>query len=100
MSKIIIILICLFQFIDCKGQSDCKIKDGEHEADVKYYNPSTGTNRTYTLQVDVEDCEVTVIYFPKGGWLDGTHITPAAIDENGDAVVKDDKGRKFYIHID
>ena len=79
---------------------DCGFEDGDYEAVVKYYNPKTSHTAKYTLTVEVENCEVTIIHFPKGGWLDETHIEPAKLDENGNATVKDDKGRKWFIHID
>lgn len=85
---------------DSNSDNNCEISDGEHSSTVDYTNPTTGYNATYDLEVDVEDCEVTVIYFPKGGWLDNSHITPERLDDNGDAEVEDDRGRTFNVHID
>lgn len=79
---------------------DCELTDDTYDATVEYYNPSTGFRNTYSLEVEVENCEVTTIYFPKGGYLDQCHIYPAEIDEDGDATVKDEKGRIYYVHID
>ena len=80
--------------------SGCKYSDGTHSATVYYYNPETGTRSTYTLNVEVENCEITQIDFPNGGYLDDCHIEPTALDSNGEASIEDDKGRKFEVHID
>jgi len=85
---------------DSENSNDCKFEDGMHSATVDYFNPDTGHSATYSLDVEVEDCEVTVIYFPSGGWLDDSHISPAEIDEGGDAELQDEQGRTFSVHID
>jgi hypothetical protein len=85
---------------DSASASDCKFEDGSHSATVDYYNPETGHSATYDLTVEVEDCEVTTIYFPKGGWLDDSHISSASIDEDGNASIEDDQGRSFEVHLD
>jgi hypothetical protein len=82
-----------------QNESDCGIKDGNHGATVDYYNPDTGHEATYTLDVEVEDCHVVQINFPRGGWLDESHISPAEIDD-GHASIVDDEGREFEIEID
>jgi hypothetical protein len=82
-----------------ESESPCGVEDGTHSATVEYYNPDTDYSATYTLEVDVEDCEVTTIYFPKGGWLDDSHISPTEID-NRHASIEDDQGRTFEIDID
>lgn len=78
----------------------CGIEDGSHSATVDYYNPDTGHSATYDLEVEVEDCEVTTIHFPKGGWLDDSHISPEELDSDGNATLEDDEGRTFEVHID
>lgn len=80
--------------------TDCGFEDGTHSATVNYHNPETGHSATYDLEVDVEDCQVTTIYFPKGGWLDDSHISPSQLDDGGDAFLEDEKGRTFGVHID
>lgn len=80
--------------------SNCDIDDGTHSATVDYYNPKTGYSNTYTLDVEVEDCQVTTIYFDNGGYLDDSHIDAANINANGDASVEDDIGRSYDVHID
>ncbi len=36
----------------------------------------------------------------QGGWLDQHRISPAPIDEDGNAEVEDDRGRTFSVHVD
>lgn len=73
--------------------------DGEYCADVEYYNPYTGTDNNYTLTVEVEDCLLTVIHWPNGGWLDESHFSAPEIDENGEASFTSDKGYNYTISI-
>lgn len=80
-------------------QSDCGYADGSYSAEVDYYNPKTGFTNTYELDVEVEDCNVIEIDFPKGGWLDDSHIEPTAIDDDGNASIDDDRGRNFDVHL-
>ena len=80
--------------------SKCAIEDGTHSATIDSYNPDTRHSATYTLDVEVKDCQVVQIDFNNGGYLDGDHIDPADIDENGDASVEDDQGRSFEVHIE
>lgn len=85
---------------EIENDNGCKYADGTHSATVEYYNPETGTRSTYTLDVEVENCEVTVIYFPKGGWLDDSHITPDELDSYGSVTLYDDENREFEVQID
>lgn len=78
----------------------CGLEDGNHSATVDYYNPETGYMATYSLDVEVEGCEVTVIYFPKGGWLDSDHITPGELDEDGEVEIEGEEGKTYTVHID
>lgn len=73
--------------------------DGDYCADVEYYNRSTGTRRTYTLNVGVEDNEVYVIYWTNGGWSDEDHIDRAELDEDGYTETTSDKGYEYEIQI-
>lgn len=82
------------------SENRCGYEDGSHEATVEYYNPKTGTHSTYTLDVDVENCEIIQINFPKGGWLDDSHISPEELDSYGTATIEDDEGREFEIQIE
>lgn len=82
------------------SSSGCKFYDGTYSATVDYYNPETGYSQTYTLDVEVEDCEVVRIDFPNGGWLDSDHITPAELDEDGTCTVYGEDGKTYRIQID
>jgi len=82
------------------SSSGCKFEDGTYSATVDYYNPETGYSQTYTLDVEVEDCEVVQIDFPNGGWLDSDHITPAELNEDGNCTVDGEEGKTYEIQID
>lgn len=73
--------------------------DGTYCADVEYYNPDTGTRNSYTLNVEVENNEVTVIHWPNGGWLDDSHFSPEVLDSSGSCSFTSDKGYEYTIHI-
>src|SRR3569833_2759796 len=73
-------------------KNECGVEDGQHSATIDYYNPNTGYSATYTLNVEVENCQVIQIDFNNGGYLDGDHIDPTDIDEDGNASVEDDRG--------
>lgn len=85
---------------DNSANSNCGIDDGNHSASIDYYNPETGHQATYDLDVDVVDCEVTEINFNNGGWLDDSHFTPAELDSDGSCEIEDDRGRQYTVHID
>jgi hypothetical protein len=85
---------------DYTSSSGCKLEDGTYSATVDYYNPETGYSQTYTLDVEVENCEVIQIDFPNGGWLDSDHISPAELDEDGNCTIDGEEGRTYEIHID
>ncbi|MGB3008650.1 MAG: hypothetical protein WBC06_19195 [Chitinophagaceae bacterium] len=75
-------------------------EDGTYSANVEYYNPEADYSATYTLKVKVEDNEVVEIDFPKGGWLDEDHISPAELDEYGQTTVEGEDGKTYEIEID
>lgn len=87
----------LFSVNDTSG---CDIVDGTHTAHVHYYNPRTAFGAVYTLDVEVKDGKVIQINFPNGGWLDDSHVLPTQVDVNGKAILADDSGRVYKIHID
>jgi hypothetical protein len=72
--------------------------DGIYCAYVKYYNPSTGTKSIYTLNVEVENNQLIIIYFPNGGWLDSSHFQPKDISD-GNCTFKSDKGYWFTVKL-
>lgn len=77
----------------------CGYEDGTYSATVEYYNPDTDYSNTYSLDVKVEGCEVVQINFPKGGWLDSDHITPAVL-EDGKCTIEDENGRTYEVELD
>jgi len=80
--------------------NECNFEDGFYEATVNYYNPKTSHTATYTLDVDVVDCQVVQINFPNGGHLDEDHITAADIDNEGYAIVEGEEGKTYDIQIE
>ena len=83
-----------------KYSVDCKFEDGTYSATVDYNNPETGYSATYTLDVEVQDCQVVQINFPNDGYLDEDHISYADIDEDGNASVDGEDGKTYEIQID
>ena len=80
--------------------SPCKLSDGTYSASVDYSNSETGYSASYTLDVEVQDCQVVQINFPNDGYLDEDHISYADIDENGNASVDGEDGKSYEIQID
>lgn len=72
--------------------------DGTYCAEIDYYYAETGTSSTYTLEVEIENDELTKIYWPNGGWLDDTHFTPPDISE-GIANFTSDRGVDYTVRI-
>ena len=77
-----------------------EFEDGTYSATVDYYNPQTDYSATYTLDVEVENGVVMQINFPNGGYLDDDHITPEALDSNGECTIDGEDGKTYTIHID
>lgn len=77
-----------------------EVEDGTHSATVYYNNPQTGYSATYTLDVEVEDGQVVQIDFPNGGYSDSDHITPEALNSDGECTIYGDDGKTYSIHID
>jgi hypothetical protein len=75
-------------------------EDGTYTATVYYNNPVTSYSATYTLDVEVEDNEVTVIYFPNDGYLDYDHIWPEELDDDGYVMIYGEEGKTYEIQID
>jgi hypothetical protein len=72
--------------------------DGTWCADVEYYNPRTGTDNTYTLDVEVEDGELIQINWPNGGWLDESHFSPEDIS-SGECSFTSDEGYEYTVTL-
>ena len=83
-----------------ENNSCCKFDDGNYSATVDYNNSETGYSATYTLDVEVQDCQVIQINFPNDGYLDEDHISYADIDEDGRASVDGEDGKTYEIQID
>lgn len=81
------------------SRSGCRFEDETYSATVDYYNPETSYRHTYTLDIEVENCEVVQINFPNDGWLDNDHITPAKLDEDGSCTVDGEDGKTYEIQI-
>lgn len=120
--KFYFILTIFLVFISCKKESnDAYTSDAENEvqtlynednassseaysdgtycADIEYYNPETGTSSTYTLNVEVENNELSVIQWPNGGWLDSSHFSPEELDSNGSCSFSTYDGKQYDIQI-
>jgi hypothetical protein len=82
------------------NNSGCKFEEGNYSSTVDYNNPETGYSATYTLDVEVQDCQVVQINFPNDGYLDEDHISYADIDEDGRASVDGEDGKTYEIQID
>jgi hypothetical protein len=82
-----------------EGQTADGFEDGTYCAEVDYYNPNTGTNNTYTLEVEVQYNEVVKILFGNNGWLDSDHMTPQTLDENGECTITTDRNYEYAIKI-
>lgn len=80
--------------------SICDLEDGSYSATVDYNNPETGYSANYTLDVDVEDCQVVQINFPNDGYLDEDHISAGDLDQDGNASVYGEDGKTYEIEID
>lgn len=78
----------------------CGYDDGSYYATVDYHNPDTDYYAVYELMVEVSDCEVIIIYFPKGGWLDEDYIIPAELDEDGYCIVYGEDGKRYEVQLD
>jgi len=79
---------------------DGDIEDGTYTATVDYHNPTTGYSETYTLDVEVESREVTVIYFPNDKYLDDDHIYPSDLDDSGYVSIDGEEGKTYDVQID
>jgi hypothetical protein len=85
--------------VDIDEEQDEGYEDGTYTANVDYYNPETGYYATYTLEVEIIDNEVTVIYFPNDGYLDEDHIWPTALDSFGYASIDGENGKTYEVQI-
>ncbi len=73
-------------------------EDGIYCAEIDYYYSVTGTSSTYTLEVEIENNELTIIHWPNGGWLDDSHFSPPDISD-GEANFTSDRGVDYTVRI-
>jgi hypothetical protein len=78
----------------------CKFEDGTYSATVDYNNTKNGYSSTYTLDVEVQGCQIVQINFLNDGYLDDDHISYADINEDGNASVDGEDGKTYEIQID
>jgi hypothetical protein len=111
--KLLILLLFVISLSSCKKSNaanynydnsvDSTIEDnypdGTYCANIDYYNPDTGTRNTYTLNVEVESHEVTVIQWSNGGWLDSSHFSPEELDSSGSCSFTTFDGKQYDVQI-
>ena len=112
--KVILWILIVIFVLSCLDECSCKNRNTESEsiydstsesypndtycADVNYYNPDTGYQDTYKLNVDVLDGMVVKIWFSKG-WLDSDQFTPVSLDVNGNCSITTFDGKQFNVTI-
>lgn len=82
------------RYLDATGD----YPDGTYCAEVEYYNPNTGTRRSYDLDVEVQNGDLAQIDWPNGGWLDSTHFSPESIS-SGEVSFRSDKGYRYTVTL-
>jgi hypothetical protein len=75
--------------VENESFSSCQFEDGTYSANVDYNNPETGYSATYTLDVEVQDCQLIQINFPNDGYLDEDHISMATLTNMVIQVLKE-----------
>ncbi len=105
LKSLLIVFIMLF---GCSQNKTGKSSDGTNEefypdgtycADVTYYNPNTQRQNEYTLNVEVENGQLTKILWSNGGWLDVSHFTSPSVSSSGDCSFTSDKGYQYTVSI-
>lgn len=81
------------------SDDDFQYDNGKYCAEVTYYNPNTNTRRTYILNVEVNEKELTKIYWPNGGWLDESHFNPPSVSTQGTCSFSSDRGNGYEVSI-
>ena len=72
---------------DSKTTNKDRYEDGTYCAEVDYHNSATGTNSTYTLEVEIENNELTVIHWPNKGWLNISPFTSPHIRDGKESFI-------------
>lgn len=88
----------VFQYSAENSDEEDEYGDGTWCADVEYFNPNTGTNNTYSLDVEVEDGELVQINWSNGGWMDGSHFMAEDIS-SGECSFTSDKGYEYTVTL-
>ena len=83
---------------DSKTTNKDHYEDGTYCAEVDYHNSVTGTISTCTLEVEIEDNELTVIHWPNGGWMNISHSTSPHISD-GKASFTSNEGVDCTVRI-
>jgi hypothetical protein len=78
--------------------NETKYGDGTWCAEVEYYNPNTGTQNSYDLNVEIEGGELVQINWPNGGWLDESHFIAEDIT-SGECSFISDKGYQYTVTL-
>ncbi len=81
------------------GQTEDGFEDGTYCAEVEYYNPNTGTQSPYELEVEVSGNQVVQINFGNGGWLDTDHFSPEDLDSDGQCTIVSDRNYEYTIQL-
>lgn len=84
---------------DLKEMISCSIPDGSYTAHVFYENLFTNYSSTYTLDVDVMNNQLIVLYFPNLEYLDENDFSSQYQDSNCLIHMIDKKGRNFTIQV-
>ena len=85
------------EYTDVRRTVETPATDNQTGA-VHYYNPRTGTNAEYDLDVDYDGSgDVEQITFPKGGYISEHHITDQTHNGDGTITVTTDRGQEFTV---
>ena len=109
---LLLIALLIFFGSSCNNSSSSSIENeldeyigingfevGTYCAEVTYSNPNTGTENTYTLEVEVSNNEVIQINWSNGGWLDEDHFSATELDSDGQCSFTSDKGYDYTVQI-
>ena len=79
-------------------KSNNEISNDGGSGNVHYYNPNTGTQSDYTLDVEHDgNGDVERINFDHGGYIDESHIADQEHNGDGTITVTTDKGYEYTV---
>lgn len=94
----LLLYVINFLFILSSCGTRCGYSDGIYKSTVDY--EGVETNSTYTINVEVEDCQVIAVNFDLFNNYSWKNIdVPVDIDDNGDAVFYDNYQNKYTVHV-